>query len=79
MALKILAFILIIIGAIIAYGAGFIVDRLKLSQRVSVADADMFDAEGLEKYKRMKAMSIVKLIGLIILLPGVILVFITFR
>jgi hypothetical protein len=32
--------------AIIAYGAGFIVDRLKLSQRVSVADADMFDAEG---------------------------------
>lgn len=79
MALKILAFVLIIIGAAISYGARFIVDRLNLSLRVNVADAEAFDAEGLEKFKRMKAMSIVKLIGLVILLPGVILVFITFR
>jgi multisubunit Na+/H+ antiporter MnhG subunit len=79
MAIKILAFILVILGAIVSYGAGFIVDRLKLSQRVKVADAEMFDAEGLEKYKRMKAMSIVKLMGLVVLLPGVILVFIAYR
>lgn len=78
-ALKIIAFVLIAAGAVINYGAKYIVRRLSLEERVYVGEADELGDKELEEYKRTKAISKVKLIGLFILLPGVILVFIAFR
>lgn len=79
MAMQILAFVFILIGAVIAYGAGVIVDRFGIAGRVHVKEAEAFSPEELEKYKRLKALSLVKMAGLFVLLPGVILIFITFR
>ena len=78
-ALKVIAFVLILAGAVINYAAGLIVDRFSLAKKVTVREAHEFDEENLEKYKRMKALSIVKLAGFITLFPGVILVFIAFK
>ncbi|HPU44852.1 MAG: hypothetical protein GXX04_09685 [Clostridiaceae bacterium] len=77
--LKIAAILLIVIGAAVNYGAGYIVKRLSLSQRITVKEAREFTDEALEEYKRMKALSLVKLIGLFIFIPGVVLVFVAFR
>ncbi|MDI9514210.1 MAG: hypothetical protein GX384_03550 [Clostridiaceae bacterium] len=77
--LKIAAILLIVTGAVINYGAGYIVKRLALSQRVAVKEAHEFTGEALEEYKRMKALSMVKLVGLFTLIPGVVLIFIAFK
>lgn len=78
-ALKIISALLIVIGAVINYAARIIVKRLSLEQRVTVREAHEFSSEELEKYKQMKALSIVKLAGFIVLFPGVILVFFAFK
>ena len=46
--LKIAAILLIVTGAVINYGAGYIVKRLALSQRVTVKEAHEFTGEALE-------------------------------
>jgi len=78
-ALKIAGILLMVAGAAINYGAKYIVRRLALDQRVTVKEAGEFTGEALEEYKRMKALSMVKLVGLFTLLPGVVLVLIAFR
>ena len=55
-----------------------IVKRLALSQ-ASLQEAHEFTGEALEEYKRMKALSMVKLVGLFTLIPGVVLIFIAFK
>lgn len=78
-ALKIAGILLIAAGAAINYGAGYIVRRLALDQRVTMKEAGELTGEALEEYKRMKARSIVKLVGLFTLLPGVVLVLTAFK
>ncbi|HPU21913.1 MAG TPA: hypothetical protein PL099_02855 [Thermoclostridium caenicola] len=78
-ALKIACILLMMAGAAINYSAKYIVRRLALEQRVTVKEAGELTGEALEEYKRMKACSIVKLVGLFTLLPGVVLVLIAFR
>ena len=78
-ALKIISVLLILAGAVINYGASIIVKRLSLAQRVTVREAHEFTGEELEKYKQLKALSIVKLAGFITLTPGVIIVFFAFK
>ena len=46
---------------------------------MAVKEAHELTGEALEEYKRMKALSLVKLVGLFTLVPGVVLVFIAFR
>ncbi|MCX7774377.1 MAG: hypothetical protein N2376_14860 [Clostridia bacterium] len=77
--LKIAAVALVIIGAIINYGAGLIVKKMNLAQKMEVKEAGVFTPEELEKYKMTKAIARVKMVGLVALLPGVLLVFIAFR
>ncbi|NLW03004.1 MAG: hypothetical protein GX027_07035 [Clostridiaceae bacterium] len=77
--LKIAAILLIVVGAAINYSAGYIVKRLSLGRRMAVKEAHELTGEALEEYKRMKALSLVKLVGLFTLVPGVVLVFIAFR
>lgn len=79
MILKILAFVLIVIGAFISYGARFIVSRTGYASRIKINEAMELPSEEVEKYRLDKATVRVKMLGLLVLLPGVILIFITFR
>lgn len=77
--LKIIAFVLIIIGAIINYAAKAIANKMNLAHKVTVDEAMQLSEEELKDYKTAKAKVKVKLVGLLILLPGVLLVFYLFR
>lgn len=77
--LKIAAILLMAAGAAVNYGARYIVKRLSLNQRVNVKEAHGFTGEALEEYKQVKALTTVKLVGLFILIPGVVLIFIAFQ
>ncbi len=77
--LKIIAIILMAMGAFINYGAKLIVNRLSLAEKVNVTEAQELTGEELEKYRMTKAIARVKVVGLLVMLPGVFLVFIAFK
>jgi len=77
--LKIAAILLIAAGAAVNYGAGYIVKHLSLARRIAVKEAHELTGEALEEYRRMKALSLVKLAGLLLVIAGVVLVFVAFR
>ncbi|NLX64310.1 MAG: hypothetical protein GX022_06010 [Clostridiaceae bacterium] len=79
MTLKIIAFVLILIGAVINYGAGLIAIIMNLAEKTDAKEAEELSGEELERYKQTKAIARVKIIGLLIMLPGVFLVFYSFR
>ena len=79
MLIKIIAFILIILGALINYGAKLIVKRTRLVDKINVDEAMNLPTNDLEGYRLTKATVRIKLLGLMLMLPGVILVFIAFR
>lgn len=78
-ALKILAFLLIGIGAIINYGAKLIVKRIKLNEKMTADEAEEFSYEEINKYKFTKAVTRVKIAGLLLMLPGIFLIFYVFK
>ena len=77
--LKIIGFMLIVIGAIINYGAKLIAKRMNLAERIKVDEAAELSEDALEEYKQTKAMVRVKVAGLLVLLPGVFLLFYLYR
>ena len=77
--LKIVAFVLMSIGAFINYGGKLIVNRMGLAEKMEVKEAQEFLGEELKKYKYTKALARVKVVGLIILLVGVMIVFGVYR
>lgn len=77
--LKIVAFVLMAIGAFINYGGKLIVSRMGLAEKMEVKEAQEFSGEELEKYKYTKALVRVKVVGLIVLLVGVMIVFGVYR
>jgi len=79
MTLKIIAFALIIIGALINYEAKLIVRQMNLAEKIDASEAEELTGEELDQYKLTKAVARVKTIGFLIMLPGVFLVFYTFR
>jgi len=79
MTFKIISFVLIIIGAVINYGAGWIVRKLDLAEKTDAKEAEELTGEELEQYKLTKAIARVKFIGFLIMLPGVLLVFNSYR
>lgn len=78
-ALKVAAFALIIIGAVINYGSKLIANRIGLAEKMNVEEAGEFSGEELEKYKHTKASVRVKLVGFSVLLAGVVMLFIAYR
>jgi hypothetical protein len=78
-AYKIAAFILIGIGAIINYGAKPIVKKMKLDEKMTAAEAEEFSEDELSEYKFTKATVRVKVTGLLLMLPGIFLMFYAFR
>lgn len=76
---KIASIILIAIGAVVNYGSSIIVKRMDLAAKMKVKEAHELTAEDLEKYKHQKAIVRVKIVGLLLLLPGVILALIAYK
>lgn len=70
---------LIIIGAIINYAAGPISQKMNLTNRIKVDKIANFTEDELNEYILVKARVRVKIVGLLILLPGVLLLFYLYR
>lgn len=77
--LKILAFILMAVGAFINYGARLIVNKMELAGKIEAIEAEELAGEELEKYKYTKALARVKTVGLIVLLAGVLIILGVYR
>ncbi|NLP00063.1 MAG: hypothetical protein GX386_07195 [Clostridiaceae bacterium] len=78
-ALKIIAFTLLLIGSLINYGAKLIVKRLNLFEKIDADEAEELTGEEFEQYKMTKAIAKVKVVGVLIMLPGAFLIFYAFR
>lgn len=78
-ALKIIAFIIIGIGAFVTYGASLITKRIGLAEKMDVHEAEEFSAEELEKYRETKAIVRVKTMGFLIVLAGILLLYFALR
>lgn len=72
--LKIAGIVLVLIGSLIVYSAGYIVRKLKLYEKVNAEFEPEQDAEQLQGYKIIKATANTKVIGMLIVLPGLILI-----
>jgi len=77
--LRVMAFIFMVPGFITVFAARKIVEKFELDKK-SKADATYeMDEEELKRYKYDKAVVNVKLLGMLISLPGIVLTFIAFR
>jgi hypothetical protein len=79
MGLKVIAFLLIAIGAFLNYGSKLFVKRFRLYENVTVEEAHELSQKELEVYKMAKAMIKVKILGFFVLLAGVIMVYFAYR
>lgn len=79
MVLKILAFILVLIGGCMVYLAGMIVKKYKLDQKATCNIESELSEQEIVEYKENKAIIKVKLFGLMILLPGIIILLFIFK
>jgi hypothetical protein len=79
MGLRILAFVLLVIGAFIVYGAKIIIKATGFDKKVKIPENFTFSSdEERERYREQKALAVVKVYGLIFVVPGIVLVFIAF-
>ncbi|HHV59856.1 MAG TPA: hypothetical protein GXX49_06145 [Clostridiaceae bacterium] len=78
-ALKIIAFALLAAGLGIVFGAGKIVEHFQLDKNTKCDFSFEMREEELNLYKYNKAVINTKMLGMLIALPGFILVFIVFR
>ncbi len=77
--LKALAFILIAAGCITVYAARLIVSKTKLDLKTKCEYAGEMNDEEISEYKFKRAVVNLKMIGMLIALPGIILIFFLFR
>lgn len=78
MILKILAFIFLVSGVLLVYSAGFMVKKLNLDKNVKVDFENGMDADELNKFKYTKAVVNFKLFGMLVMLPGLVLLITSF-
>lgn len=79
LALKILAGILLLVGFGIVLEAKYLVKRFNLDQKVEVKFEHDMNEEEMAQYKFTKATVNVKMYGMLIDLPGIILTLIAFK
>lgn len=79
LAMKIAAAVILAIGFGTVISAKNIVSKMKLKDRVKAKFENDMDDEELDRYKFYKALVNVKLVGMIIALPGFILALIAFK
>lgn len=79
MFLKVLALLFIIVGAVVTFGSSKFVEMYKLDEKVKISYENELSEEELLKYKKQQAIVKVKMIGMVICLPGFILVLLLFK
>jgi hypothetical protein len=77
--LRILAFILVAMGAIAVYGAKAVVSKYELDKKVKVEFENEMTEEEITNYKTQRAVLNIKIAGMLIALPGLIIVLVFFR
>jgi len=77
--LKVLAFVFLVAGFAFVFAAKIIVNRYKLVEKQKCDFEHEMSEEELTKYKYDKALVNMKMWGLLIALPGVVLIFAVFR
>ena len=75
--LRVLAFMFLIAGCVMVFGAGWIVRRYKLDEKVEVDFENEMGELELKQYKSNKAIVNIKMLGMLIALPGVVLLVIS--
>jgi len=77
--LKVLAFVLLAAGALTVFGARWAVRKYNLDKNLKVEFASEMSDEEIEQYRYNKAVLNLKMLGMIILLPGMILLLVLFK
>jgi hypothetical protein len=77
--LKILAFLFLAAGALLVFGARRIVSRYKLDRNVKCEYASEMTEEELALYRNNRATVNMKMIGMLVALPGLILILVLYR
>ncbi len=79
MMLKVLAFLLIIPGTLMVYTSAWLVKRFQLDKKARVEFEHEMTEEELSQHLFEKASIRLKIIGLTIAIPGILLIFYIFR
>ena len=79
MIFKILAFVFLVPGFIVVFAARWAVKKYGLDQKVKVDFEDKLEEEELTQYKFNKATVNLKMLGMLIALPGLALILFAFR
>ena len=77
--LKIFAAVLVVAGFVVILLAKKVVTRFGLDKRVKIADDMELSDEDLAEYKQLKATVTVKMLGMLVVLPGLIMTLIAFK
>lgn len=77
--LKILAFVLVAMGALAVYSAKAVVNKFELDKKVKVEFENEMTEEEIANYKTQRAVLNIKIVGMLIALPGLIIVLVLFR
>ncbi|NMB32867.1 MAG: hypothetical protein GX992_01320 [Clostridium sp.] len=77
--LKILMFFLLFTGVVVVFAAKPIVRKFGLNERTKCNLKNEMTREEIENYKFAKAVLSIKMIGMLIELPGLILLFVIYR
>ena len=79
LALKIIAGLILIAGFFIALAARSLVTRFELDKRMNIENESEFDEKDATEYRHVKAVAFVKMSGMLIALPGLILTLFAFK
>jgi len=79
MLLKVLAFVLILAGVFVVFGARWLVEKYNLDRDVKCDFEGEISEDELKQYKRNKAVVNLKMLGMLLALPGFILVILLFK
>lgn len=77
--LKVLPFVFIVPGVLMVYLSKWAVEKYSLDKKVTVDFENEFSEEELEEYKFSKASVNMKMFGLLLALPGIVLLLLVFR
>jgi len=79
MFLKVLALLIVAVGALIVFGAKTIVEKYELDKRIKEDFENEMTEEEIINYKKQRAIVNIKTIGMIVALPGLVMVLFLFK
>lgn len=77
--LRFLPLLFLASAGVMVFGAKYFVKKYEMDKKVKCEYADEMTAEEVEKYKFDKAVVNLKMLGMLVALPGVVLVLVLFR